>query len=58
MATEDDTFRVLSRPSFDEMERMVYPWWYDTRDRKALVKLLEENKWTIAEFTKEERKRY
>ena len=59
MKTEDDTFRILSRPSFDEMEKIHDDWWYSipSRDQRQRIPFMLKHKWTWLEFVLEAKKR-
>ena len=48
--SEDDTFRILSRPSFDEMVAIREKWLDDLHDRRLRRQLLMDYGWRIEEF--------
>jgi len=48
--TEDDTFRILSRPSFNEMFAIIDIWIYDGNDNRKIQEVLAENKWSEIEY--------
>lgn len=53
---EDDTFRILSRPSFEEIDDIFYKWLrHDTttftiKNYKERERFLEQHGWTYAEY--------
>jgi hypothetical protein len=47
--TEDDTFRVLSRPSFEEMTRL-YHRYLGSNVRITVDKFFKQHKWTFDEY--------
>lgn len=50
--TEDDTFRILARPSFSELMVQHNRWIRDFYDDRAWPEVLKDNNWTIKEYTK------
>jgi hypothetical protein len=57
--TEDDTFRILSRPSFDEMFRIHQAWWYtlDSKDKSLRIPFMKSYGWTWLGFMQEAARR-
>jgi len=57
--TEDDTFRRLARPGFDEMLRIHGQWWRDeiSRDQSLRIPFMKLHGWTWFEFVMEARER-
>lgn len=52
--TEDDTFRILSRPSIDEMIMIHNKWWYTnpSKDKRQRIPFMEQYGWTWEEFVR------
>jgi hypothetical protein len=57
--TEDDTFRVLARPGFDEMFRIHAAWWRNenSNNRSLRITFMKSHGWTWLEFVLELKKR-
>jgi hypothetical protein len=57
--TEDDTFRVLSRPGFDEMLRIHNEWRQrqPTKNTELRIPFMKHHNWTWLEFVLEAKKR-
>jgi len=55
MYTEDDTFRVLSRPGFDEMMHIHNQWRRLLSDRSTIQRIpfMKQYKWSWSEFVLE-----
>jgi predicted SAM-dependent methyltransferase len=53
--TEDDTFRILKRLSFSELNEIYEAWWrtQTVYDREDIKKFFEGTGWTSEEFDKE-----
>ena len=49
-ATEDDLFRILSRPSFQEMKKIEHVWIDDGTDHRLFIEILTHHGWTIEEY--------
>ena len=50
---EDDTFRILQRPTFKEMNEARYVWIHTSSDHRPWATVLKDNGWTSDEFAKE-----
>jgi hypothetical protein len=59
MPTEDDTFRILSRPGFEEMKLIHQSWWYSnpSKDKRQRIPFMIKHKRTWLEFVLEAKKR-
>jgi hypothetical protein len=56
--TEDDTFRVLSRPCFEEMRELYRDWWLNNKTNTSLrISFMKQHKWTWLEFVLVAKKR-
>lgn len=57
--TEDDTFRRLARPNFDEMVRIHAAWWRNeiSHDQALRIPFMKSYGWTWFEFVMEARER-
>jgi hypothetical protein len=59
MATEDDTFRILSRPSWNEMRIMYLEWMTDNPiSISSDDEFMKVHGWTLWEWEEERRKRF
>lgn len=61
IGTEDDTFKVLSRPGFDEMYIIHKEWWGARwrwqRDQSLRIPFMKKHGWTWLEFMLEAKRR-
>jgi hypothetical protein len=58
--TEDDTFRILSRPGFDEMRNIHHAWYYDgtiNKNTSLRIPFMKKHGWTWLEFMLEANRR-
>jgi hypothetical protein len=51
--TEDETFKKLSRISFDEMIRLFKDWNEPIDNFNEVIKFFEGHKWTYQEYIQE-----
>ena len=50
--TEDDTFRILKRPTFREMSILIIKWYCDEDDNRQYDEILRDYGWTRGEYQK------
>jgi hypothetical protein len=59
MNTEEDTFRILSRPSFTEINQLYLKLLFDRQNHlvwRHVVEFFDEHKWGVDEFYNERQK--
>jgi hypothetical protein len=57
--TEEDTFRVLARPSLEEMRDIHAAWWSNlpNKDSSLRISFMKSYGWTWLEFMRERHSR-
>ena len=55
--TEEDTFRMLKRPTFQEMKKLEREWVENREDTRQFLEVLLSNGWRYDEYETQEDKR-